>query len=223
MLLSKEQIKTLKQVDVSKNAEKTKERVAQDFKNATKEEKAAIVELTNQAISAVYRVFKTGAVNARIIVALSQVLNIEPWYYTGEIEERKPLDEAQLGQFLKVHGYDELLKELNKQHPEQHPEKRKYTRKPKPEVTTEKPSDAPVDAPTEVLPADPPSVVEPSEDMEDVLEVNIVFSDDEQMKKAVEELNEEDAVALLHTLFIRAKAGGEAAVISDVVKRCLLK
>ena len=28
---------------------------------------------------------------------------------------------------------------------------------------------------------------------------------------------------LLHTLFIRAKGGGKAAHIADVVKRCLLK
>jgi hypothetical protein len=42
------------------------------------------------------------------------------------------------------------------------------------------------------------------------------------MQKAVKDLSEQEAIELLHTLFIRAKGGGEAELIADVVKRCLL-
>ena len=58
---------------------------------------------------------------------------------------------------------------------------------------------------------------------EAALEVTLLFSDEPQMKKAVEELTEDEAKELLHTLFIRAKGGGDAAFMADVVKRCLLK
>ena len=237
MLLTQEKLKTLKKVNVSKNADKTKERVQADFKAASKEERKAILEISGQVINSVYRVYNTGSVNARIVLAMAQALNVQPWYYTGEIDDKTPLDDGQLLQFLKVHGYDALLKEINKSGKP----KRKYDRKPKTETVITESAVAELDEhaaldsdangeneetmQTPLLTAAnlPPDVERVELETEAAIEMRLLFSDEPQMKKAVEDLTEQEAAELLHTLFIRAKGGGEAAHIAEVVKRCLLK
>ena len=251
MLLSQEQIQTLKQVNISRDGVKTKERVETDFKTASKADKAAIVELTGQKVTAVYRVFKTGAVNARIAVAMAQTLNVNPWYYTGESDDKEPIDDIQFRQFLKVKGYNKL--QLSLQEPKA---KRPYNKKPKPEALAAEEAPAPAEAATEEPPVpaakktrakkdkapfnsrgiafdteapkgsmkkNDSSEVRSWTDSEDAHEVILLLSNTPEMKKAVDDLSEDDAKELLHTLFIRAKGGGEAKFFADVVKRCLLK
>jgi hypothetical protein len=217
MLLTQENLKKLKKVNVSKNAEKTKERVKQDYNAASKEDKKEIVALSGQAMNTFYRVYKTGIVNARIVLAMAQTLDIQPWYYTGEIDEREPLADGQLQQFLKVHGYNALLKELG----EIKPSKRKYNRKPKEEASV---SAVTSDESDEISETGETTDTEPETNATNAeKEIRLLFSNTPQMVKAVEELTEQDAIELLHTLFIRAKGGGEAAFIADIVKKCLLK
>jgi hypothetical protein len=214
--LVRDQIKTLKQVNVSKNSEKTKERIKHDFSNATKAEKTAIVDLTGKKVSSIYRVYKTGTVQAGIVLAMAQTLNVDPKFYTGEIDERNPLESARLKKFLKEIGYDNLANELRGSTSA----KRKYNRKPKENVTIDVP------AVEEQLPDSTSDAVAASEDSipeSETVEVTLLFSNDTKMRQAVAELSEQEASELLHTLFIRAKGGGEAEHIADVVKRCLLK
>jgi hypothetical protein len=216
MALTKNQITSLKKnLNVSKDAEKTIERVQSDFKAAKSGEKKAVAELSGQALNSIYRIYKTGSINARILLAMSQTLNVNPFYYTGEADEKTEFEAEQLNQFLKNHGYDALLKELGKPSA-----KRPYNRKPKAEnaPVTETPNDELADDGMEKADAETTAISEKS-----VKEYKLLFSDEPQMKKAVEELTETEAAELLHTLFIRAKGGGEAAEIADVVKRCLLK
>jgi hypothetical protein len=227
MLLTKEHFSQLKKVqNVSKDAEKTKERVATDFKAAARAVKVDIVELTGQVESSIYRVYKEGSANARIVLAISQVLKVNPFYYSGEIDEREPLEETQIAQFLKANGYDDLLKEASK------PAKRKYERKPKTEPLTTateiqeesaemKTAVSASSADNDLREADKQPSVKP--DTTELKEVNLSFANDSVMIKAVEDLTEQEAAELLHTLFIRAKGGGEAALLLDVVKRCLIK
>ena len=241
MLLTQENLKTLKRVNVSKNTDKTRERVQQDFKSASKLERKAIRELSGQSANSIYRIYTTGTVNARVVLAIAQTLNVQPWYYTGEIDERTPLDEGQLLQFLKVHGYNALLSELNNQ---SKPPKRQYNRKPKAEAEDGESTESKIVEPEETDDADstliengektdalnapltavvnPPAESE-NDEQETKIEIRLIFSDEPQMKKAIEELTEQEAMELLHTLFIRARGGSEAAHIADVVKRCLLK
>jgi hypothetical protein len=223
MLLTKEQIATLKKnLNVSKNADKTKERVQADFKTATKAERKEIIDLSGQNINSIYRIYNTGSVNARILMALSQVLKVQPWYYTGEIDERAEMDEGQIGQFLKVHGYDDLSKELGRP-----AGKRKYERKVK---VADDEAVTPTVTETQLDNGEDTSVQVTAETEQSAIcetagtkEVRVLFADTPQFNKAVKELNEQEAIELLHTLFIRAKGGGEAANLADIVKRCLLK
>jgi len=215
MLLTQEQLKKLKKTNVSKDAEKTKERVEQDFKGASRAEKKAAVALTGQQANTFYRVYNTGIIGARVVLALAQTLNVSPFYYTGEADERGSIDSEVIRQFLEGLGYKALLKEL-----EEAPPKRKYTRKPKEETETPVQEEAPAEEPQALV--ETPAECDEA-DMEEALEVMLLFSDEPDMKKAVEELSETEAVELLHTLFIRAKGGGEAKFLTDVVKRCLLR
>jgi len=215
MLLTKEQLKLLKKGNVSKDAAKTMERVQQDYRAASTAEKKAVVALMGQHINTLYRVYNTGIVGARIALALAQTLNVTPFYYTGETDERGPADDKAILAFLEAKGYKALLKELDAK-----PAKRKYTRKPKEEA-------APA-AETTVQEAAAEPLAETCEEcgeaeMEDVLEITLAFPDDPEMNQAVAELTETEAAELLHTLFIRAKGGGDAKLLLDVVKRCLLR
>jgi hypothetical protein len=219
MALTKNQIASLKKnLNVSKDAEKTIERVQSDFKAAKSGDKKTVAELSGQALNSIYRIFKTGSINARILLAMSQTLNVNPFYYTGEVDEKTELETEHISQFLKNHGYDALLNEIGKPSA-----KRPYNRKPKADnvpVTETTDNEQVGDGLEKSISTD---AGETEMAVEAVKEIKLLFSDEPQMKKAVEELTEAEAAELLHTLFIRAKGGGEAAKIADVVKRCLLK
>lgn len=240
MFITKNQIETLKKnFNVSKDAEKTKDRVQSDFKVATKKERDAVIDLSGQSINSIYRIYTTGSINARILLALAQTLNAQPQYYTGEVDERLPISIEQIKEFLKSQGYDALSKEIGKAARSKH-EKNPPSNVASITETTiavdpvneEEPlsttisttkNEALVCQSSDAIPSDGCNTDKTTADTEAKKEVRLVFSDEPQMEKAVEELTEQEAIELLHTLFIRAKAGGEAATIADVVKRCLLK
>jgi hypothetical protein len=208
MLLAQEQLKSLKRVNVSKDSEKTKERIRQDYKSASKAEKKAILELSGQGATSIYRIYTVGAVTPRIVLSFAQTLNVNPLYYTGEADERGVFEKEQVLRFLKAHGYDNLYKELNK--------KRKADKKLKNEPNTETVKGEITDKNEVISDAATKSASVTTE-------IRLVFSNEPKMKKAVDELTAQEASELLHTLFIRAKGGGEAEHIANVVKRCLLK
>lgn len=206
MLLSHEQIATLKKnLSVSKNPDKTKERVQADFKAATKEQKNTILELSGQAANSIYRVYNTGSVNARIVMAMAQTLNVQPWYYTGEVDERASADDGQMLQFLKVHGYNNLVKELGEK-----PPKRKYNRKPKDENAA--PAETP--APIEVKAEEAPTVAEKYADVRWYEPYAELFGSSK--------LTKEESVQLLEALLTQAKYSEDAAKKLVVVERLLL-
>jgi hypothetical protein len=57
---------------------------------------------------------------------------------------------------------------------------------------------------------------------EDIISFEVDFSDEPNMRTAVEELCYDEAALLLKSLYIRAKAGGDARRLAEIVKRCLL-
>ena len=234
MFLSHAQLKTFKQVNVSKDAEKTKERIAQDFKAASNADKQAICELSGQVRSSIYRIYNTGSINARLLMAFAQVLNKNPFYYTGETDELEPLDIEHIRKILTDNNYDDLLAELIKN-------KRKVSRKPKGETKSKTPDEPPAVttddengsmSDTSITAAEPlndfnkitsPVVNDNVKEIINTKEVKLLFSDGPNIRKAVEELSEQETVELLRALFIRSKVGGEAELFVEVIKRCLLK
>ncbi|MDR2687890.1 MAG: hypothetical protein LBB75_09060 [Oscillospiraceae bacterium] len=107
-------IQQLKQSNISKDGPKTGARVQEIWKAATAAQKQAVCELSGSAKATVYRIFKTGGISAKLAMALSQVLNLDPRYLTGEADDQGAYAEADVTKFLSRLGYDKLLNEQEK-------------------------------------------------------------------------------------------------------------
>ena len=107
-------IQQLKQSNISKDAEKTSARVQEIWKAASAAEKQAVCDLSGSAKATIYRIFKTGGVSAKLVIAIAQVLKVDPLYLTGEAESRGAYNEAAATSFLSRLGYDKLLIEQDK-------------------------------------------------------------------------------------------------------------
>ena len=107
-------IQQLKQSNISKDGPKTSARVQEIWKAASAAQKQAVCDLSGSAKATVYRIFKTGGISAKLALALSQVLNLDPRYLTGEVDDRGEYVEADVAKFLSRLGYDKLLSEQEK-------------------------------------------------------------------------------------------------------------
>ena len=208
-MITTAQLKSLKQNDISADAEKTKARAEQLWKaqkNATKND---LVAFAGCSPATVHRIYKTGSIHIKLALAFGQVLNVNPYYLTGEADEPGEFSEALLLQILEQHGYKQLAEEIAPLAPaaeEVVKPKRKYTRKAKP-VEEAAPAPEPGAEPEEegILEPEPQPEPEPEPEPEPV-PVAV-----EEPAPAPIDLPEEDLQALLHTLVILDRAGIAAA------------
>jgi len=99
-MITVEQLRALKKGNASVDAEKSKTRIPEAFKNATREQKAALSEMTGFASSSFYNVSRTGTASPRMVLAMSQILDVSPFYLTGETDEKKSCDAVELAVFF---------------------------------------------------------------------------------------------------------------------------
>jgi hypothetical protein len=191
-MVTPELIQRLKQVNVSVDKDKTAKRVKDAFSAATRKKKSAIEALTGQKRTSIYRVFKTGNVSAKLLLPLAEILNITPFWFTGESDDMEKCSDALILSFLDGHGY-------------------KFT----PKQTPRRKSAAAEDAPAK------PAGVPGAADGEAVT-ISITINNSPKMREAVEALDADNAAQLLNALYLRAKGGGNAEQYLDVVKLCLL-
>jgi len=187
-MLTSEQIATLKQVNISIDPEKTKVRAEQVWKAAKNAVKNEVVALADCGKGSVYRIFQTGAIHIKLAIAFGQVLNVNPYYLTGEADEPGEFSDALLPRLLEQHGYKKLLAEIAPPAAEEKP-KRKYTRRQKPVEETAPEPEAEEEAAPEPEPQPEAVTAE-----EPAVDIDI-------------DLSEEDLQALLHSLVILSKAG----------------
>jgi len=122
-MLDKKIFESLKRVNVSKSPEKTKERIRELWAKLPKEKREKILSLADVNKVTVERAYKTGSVQLKVVVAMSQILQIDPLYITGETDDIRPYDDSLVVTFLNDLGYKEIKN------------KRKYTKS----VKAEKP------------------------------------------------------------------------------------
>jgi len=201
-MITTAQLKSLKQNDISADAGKTKARAEQLWKaqkNATKND---LVAFAGCSPATVHRIYKTGSIHIKLALAFGQVLNVNPYYLTGEADEPGEFTEALLLQLLEQHGYKQLAEEFAPPAPEEVVKpKRKYTRKAKP---VEEAAPAPEPEPVEEVIPEPEPQPEPEPEPAPV-------TIEEPAPGADIVLLEEDLQALLHTLVILDRAGIAAA------------
>ena len=229
-MLTTEQMKNLKKVNVSKDADKSKTRISEDFKSSSGEIKTKIVELSGLGRNTFYKSFNTGNASAKVVLAMAQTLDVSPYYYIGEADDKDSCTDELIIRFLGERKYKTLVDELEAA-PAPKP-KRKYNRKQKEVVVPDaddEPGDEAVDAPVEESVETVAAATDiKTEDQEayiineEIISYEIDFIDEQDMRIAVEGLEYDEAALLLQSLFIRAKAGGDARRLAEIVKRCLL-
>jgi len=195
LILTAENIQSLKQTNISIDGEKTKSRVEMLWKAAKSTQKQEIRDLASVAAATVYRIYNTGSVSAKLAIAFAQVLNISPFYLTGEADEPGEFAEADLLRLLEQQGYKKLLAEIAPPAEQAEKPKRKYTRKPKPQ------------ADAEAEQAEEPAVEEA------VAEVAAAEIEEAIPEAPTVILTEENLQALLHAMVIRANAAAAGAAV----------
>ena len=198
-MVTPELIERMKQVNVSKDKDKTAERVKNAFSSASRKQKHEIESLSGQKRTSIYRVFKTGSLNAKVLLPLAEVLNITPFWFTGESDEMEKCSDTLILSFLDGRGYKNIASLSPKRAKKAAAASGKSARVPRKPV------------------AEPAAAAD-----EETVTVSITLSNTPKMQDAVKKLDADNAVQLLHALYLRAKAGGNAEQLWDVVKLCLL-
>jgi len=108
-MFNKDFLKQLKKTNISKDGEKTKERFRKLYESATPDQKVSIRNLADVVKPTIYRIYNTGAITARLAIAIAQSLNVDPSYLTGEVDVASECTDDNLEAFLRKHGYSKLL------------------------------------------------------------------------------------------------------------------
>ena len=107
-MLSAEQIQGLKRTNISVSSDKTKLRFEEIFKPAKIKQKQAVRELAGVTSQVAHNIYNTGNISIKMVLAVSQVLNVNPFYLTGEADEPGEFSGEALRDLLLKHGYSDL-------------------------------------------------------------------------------------------------------------------
>ncbi|MCL2355537.1 MAG: hypothetical protein FWC70_00065 [Defluviitaleaceae bacterium] len=202
-MLKSEVIRNLKKNNVSKNAEKTKVRVREMWAPLKRDVREEILSLADIKKVSIERAYKTGGVSARVIVAMSQVLDVDPRWFAGEVDEQGVFDVDAVRKYLNGLGYDIGKQDIAKKADSSAPETLK---KPGAKPKTETP--------------DSDFIPDASSDMYNITrELAKLLSKDIRTK--LDELSEEDVTLLIKSLTVQADFNEEKHSRLALVK-CLL-
>ena len=196
-MLDAEIIQAIKQTNLSTNGDLTKERAKAILKAASREQKSEICALAGLKRFSIDRVYATGNISGKIAIAMAQTLNLNPFYLTGEIEEQGEYSDEAIRSFLKSKGYETLAKKVKK------PVRRTQVKAApesdvKESVTSHEPQDG----------AEPQGTTALKNEQEpETLDV-----------VAASEMTEEEAVAILRSLFLQAKFSSHARKKIEYIK-----
>ena len=122
-------VKRLKQTNVSKDSEKTKTRVNELWKSASKSQKNAVEKMAGISRATIYRVYNTGSISAKLVIPMAKNFNVNPQYLTGETNETGECTDEILVEYLTELGYGHIIgPEIDKEKRRQAREKGKQAR-----------------------------------------------------------------------------------------------
>ena len=206
-------IKELKQTrNIERDAEKVKIRMRDIITNSSKKDKDILEKLTGQKRTSFYRVAREGLITAKVAVAFAKVFNLSPYYLTGLVDEKGTCSDEVMIKFLNDCGYQTL--DFMNERP-----KRKYTKRIKPEENTQSVSDESADASESALETNLEII---SDLAKNKIIMRVKISNTPKTQEVAENLSFDEMTQLLQSLSIRAKTGGDAKNIINVVKYCLL-
>lgn len=194
-MLNQEAFKKLKQVDVSKDPEKTKKRVREAWSKLEKSRREAMFELAGLKKYTVERSYKNGNISVKLAAALAQIIGIDPYYLIGAADEPQEYSEALIFAFLKEFGYGRVLENLPKP-------KRKYTRRANTENTMDEEETEDEDDDDE---EEDELVIDDPEMILTILAQEMTNVLSEEQKARFDEMPEEEVVSLVESLLLRAR------------------
>jgi len=212
-MVAAEIIQTLSRRNISVDGELTKLRTKETLRSASRAAKKDIDALAGLKRVSINRVTATGSISAKVAVAIAQTLGINPFYLTGEADDKGAFTEKLLLRFLTDKGYGDLVASLEK------PVRRRrasFSRKddaPEQLALFDEPTELPEEGGSEAEEAAPPT----DDAAPDVVEV--VVPEDTQTLDA---LSEEETVQVLRSLFIQAKYSCSAYDVLNKVKALLM-
>ena len=206
-MITAAKFKTLNHGNLSVDAEKSKTRILEEFKATSREQKAEIRKLTGfPQFNNFYNAGRSGVASPKVVISLSQVLNISPRYFTGEIDAKEPCDATELTKLFKENSGG------NKK------SAKAQTDKPKKKTAETKATDKPSVKKANMV-VKPTKHVKPAKTDSKKQEPT-----PKPVDKAVKRIvDEETLVKLLIALAIRAQFGGEAKINYDKVVELLVK
>ena len=226
-MLSPKQFEVLKKGNAAVDADKVKERVTTIFKKATTAQRNEILKLGSfTSPNVFYSSAKKGAVSPRAVLALAQVMSVNPNYLTGESDSEE-FEANMLGEFFKkvTAGKEKPAKEKAvKSGKAGSPAK---SDKPKKEAKTTV-SKAKTVGVAEVAPATEKAAAPAF----DKAEVSVATPEPVKAPVAVKptpkadkpaKIDDASLVKLLEALAIRAKFGGEAETTYNEIVALLVK
>ena len=109
-MITKTMLNAIKQNDVSKNKELTKERVESTWQSISKEMRKKIADYDISAAT-LKRTRDMGNISVKVAAALALISGYDPYYFTAEVDQNNiPADENRIIEFIKEKGYEEVLK-----------------------------------------------------------------------------------------------------------------
>jgi len=114
MLFDREFISKLGTKSLSKDSDKTKERVNAAWKSADKKKQQEVLELADVKYAIAYRVRSVGTITTKMTIAYSQALDLDPYYLIGAVDENTGYSYAAAKKLLIEIGAGRLVKVFEK-------------------------------------------------------------------------------------------------------------
>ena len=102
-------VRKLKQTNLSADGDKTRTRVTELWKSASKEAKRSVEQLSGKSRATIYRVYNTGSLSAKLAVPMAKAFNVDPDYLLAKTDAPGEYSEALIRNFLTERGYGKLL------------------------------------------------------------------------------------------------------------------
>jgi hypothetical protein len=207
-MYNKEFYNKLKQTNVSKDPEKTKERVKAVWTALDKQQKQEVFNISDLKKATVERTCRLGNVSVILATALGEIARVDPYYLAAVTDENQEnVSDARIEQFLIDHDYKNVLRET-----------RQNTFKPE---YTEDYQYAPPDA---GKPAEVPSVPDDAAGSPSipVIASNMLDTLTDDDKTSLESMTEDDMIYLLKALNLRARFNEDAKSITVLLKKILI-
>ena len=207
-MYSKELYNKLKQTNVSKDPEKTKERVKAVWAMLDKQQKQEVFNISDLKKATLERTCRLGNISAILATALAEISRIDP-YYLAAITDNKQEDvsDALIDSFLIDHNYQNLVNEAQQNMYSKPEYSQEYHNL---HFATDKSSET-VQFPDAGSGAFIPQIAS-----------NILGTLSDDDKTSLESMTEDDMIYLLKALNLRARFNENAKSITVLLKKILI-